>query len=241
MTKHIIIGTSGIGGALARQLAAKGNSVHLIGRDAGKLASLAAELGASHALADVTDAPALEQAIVAAGPEISGLAYCVGSINLKPAHRTTDADAMKDFEINALGALCAARAALPALKASKSPTASIILFSTVAVGQGFASHASVAMAKGAVEGLTRTLAAEWAPKIRVNAIAPSLTRTPLAAFMTANEATAQGIANMHPLQRLGEANEVAALAAFLLSDQAGWITGQVIGVDGGRSTLRVKA
>jgi NAD(P)-dependent dehydrogenase (short-subunit alcohol dehydrogenase family) len=241
MTKHIIIGTSGIGGALARQLAAKGNSVHLIGRDAGKLASLAAELGASHALADVTDAPALEQAIVAAGPEISGLAYCVGSINLKPAHRTTDADAMKDFEINALGALRAARAALPALKASKSPTASIILFSTVAVGQGFASHASVAMAKGAVEGLTRTLAAEWAPKIRVNAIAPSLTRTPLAAFMTANEATAQGIANMHPLQRLGEANEVAALAAFLLSDQAGWITGQVIGVDGGRSTLRVKA
>ena len=131
--------------------------------------------------------------------------------------------------------------AYPALKATASTTASIVLFSTVAVGQGFASHASVSMAKGAVEGLTLTLAAEWSPKVRVNAIAPSLTETPLASFMTANAATAQAIAAMHPLQRLGTAGEVAALAAFLLSDKAGWITGQVIGVDGGRSTLRVKA
>jgi NAD(P)-dependent dehydrogenase (short-subunit alcohol dehydrogenase family) len=241
MTKHIIIGTSGIGGALARQLSAAGHDLHLIGRNAEKVAALAAELGASHSVADVMDAAALEQAVQAAGASIDGLAYCVGTINLKPAHRTTDADALKDFEVNALGALRAAKAALPALKASASPTASIVLFSTVAVGQGFASHASVAMAKGAVEGLTRTLAAEWAPKIRVNAIAPSLTKTPLASFMTANDATAQAIAAMHPLQRLGEADDMAALAVFLMSAQASWITGQVIGVDGGRSTLRVKA
>lgn len=238
MSKYIIIGTSGIGGALARQLAGQGASLQLISR---KDSGLAAELGASLALADVTDAMALEQAVLAAGPVVDGLAYCVGTINLKPAHRTTDADVLKDFEVNALGALRAARAALPALKASTAATSSIILFSTVAVGQGFVSHASVSMAKGAVEGLTRTLAAEWSPKIRVNAIAPSLTETPLAAFMTASAATAQAIASMHPLQRLGTAQEVAAMAAFLLSDQAGWITGQVFGVDGGRSTLRVKA
>jgi NAD(P)-dependent dehydrogenase (short-subunit alcohol dehydrogenase family) len=241
MTQHIIIGTSGIGGALARQLSAAGHHTHLIGRDAAKLSALAQELRASHAVADVTDATALEQAVQAAGPAIDGLAYCVGTINLKPAHRTTDADALRDFDVNALGAFRAVRAALPALKASAQVTSSVVLFSTVAVAQGFASHASVAMAKGAIEGLMRTLAAELAPKIRFNAIAPSLTKTPLAAAMTANEATATAIANMHPLPRLGEASEVAALAAFLLSDQAGWITGQVIGIDGGRSTLRVKA
>ena len=241
MTKHIIIGTSGIGGALARQLSAQGASLHLIARDEAKVKPLAEELGASFVIADVTNSEALELAVQAAGTEVDGLAYCVGTINLKPAHRTLDADVLKDFELNALGALRAARAVMPAMKASLAATASIILFSTVAVGQGFASHASIAMAKGAVEGLTRTLASEWAPKIRVNAIAPSLTKSPLAAFMTSNETSAEAIAAMHPLQRLGEVGEIAALAAFLLSDQAGWITGQVIGVDGGRSTLRVKA
>jgi NAD(P)-dependent dehydrogenase (short-subunit alcohol dehydrogenase family) len=147
---------------------------------------------------------------------------------------------MKDFEVNALGALRAVRAALPALKASEQQTASVLLFSTVAVGQGFASHASVAMAKGAVEGLTRSLAAELAPKIRVNAIAPSLTKTPLASFMTSNETTAAAIAALHPLQRLGESEDIAAMASLLLSPSSGWITGQVIGIDGGRSTLRTK-
>jgi NAD(P)-dependent dehydrogenase (short-subunit alcohol dehydrogenase family) len=239
--KHIIIGTSGIGGALARHLATQGASLHLIGRNVEKLALLAAETKATHAIADVTDAAALDGAMQAAGSPIDGLAYCVGTINLKPAHRVTDADAMKDFEVNALGAFRAIKAALPALKASTQPNASVVLFSTVAVQQGFASHASVAMAKGAVEGLTRTLAAELSPKIRVNAIAPSLTQTPLASFMTSNEATANAIAAMHPLQRLGTSDEVAALAAFLLSEQSSWITGQVIGIDGGRSTLRVKA
>jgi NAD(P)-dependent dehydrogenase (short-subunit alcohol dehydrogenase family) len=237
MSKFIVIGTSGIGGALAQQLASQGHGLHLVTRNP---TPLAAELGATHAIADVSDATALEAAVQAAGSTVDGLAYCVGTINLKPAHRTTDADVLKDFEVNALGAFRAIKAALPALKAN-SETASVVLFSTVAVGQGFASHASVAMAKGAVEGLTRTLAAELSPKIRVNAIAPSLTKTPLAAFMTNNETSAAAIAAMHPMQRLGEAEEVAALAAFLLSDKSGWITGQIIGVDGGRSTLRVKA
>jgi NAD(P)-dependent dehydrogenase (short-subunit alcohol dehydrogenase family) len=118
--------------------------------------------------------------------------------------------------------------------------ASVVLFSSVAVAQGFAAHASIAMAKGAVEGLTRSLAAELAPKVRVNSIAPSLTRTPLALALTSNEALAKAVADTHALRRLGEAEDVAALAAFLLGPEAGWITGQVIGVDGGRSTLRTK-
>lgn len=142
--------------------------------------------------------------------------------------------------MNALGAFRAVKAALPGLKATAQTNASVLLFSTVAVQQGFASHASVAMAKGAVEGLARALAAELAPKVRVNAIAPSLTRTPLASGFTASEQTAAAIAALHPLPRLGTPDDAAALGALLLSPEAGWITGQVIGVDGGRSSLRVK-
>lgn len=240
MKKIVIVGTAGVGAALARSLSRSGHALHLIGRNADSLQRLGAELGATRAVADVTDAAALEAAVKAAGDQVDGLAYCVGTINLKPAHRTTDSDVMKDFDVNALGALRSVRAALPALKASQQATASVLLFSTVAVGQGFASHASVAMAKGAVEGLTRALAAELAPKIRVNAIAPSLTKTPLAAFMTSNETTANAIAALHPLQRLGETDDISAMASLLLSPSSGWITGQVIGIDGGRSTLRTK-
>jgi NAD(P)-dependent dehydrogenase (short-subunit alcohol dehydrogenase family) len=172
----------------------------------------------------VQDRDLLEAAILAAGPSIDGLCYAAGTINLKPFARLTDADAFKDFEINALGAFRAVQIALPQLKASPQKTASVLLFSTISVQQGFAAHASVAMAKGAVEGLTRSLAAELAPKIRVNAIAPSLTKTPLASFLTQSEPTAQAIAGLHPLQRLGEADDIAAMAALLLGpgDRRRW-------------------
>ena len=118
---------------------------------------------------------------------------------------------------------------------------SVVLFSTVAVQQGFPNHSIIAAAKGAVEGLTRALAAELAPHVRVNAVAPSLTRTPLAAALTQNEPMAKAIAAMHALPRLGEPEDMAACAAFLLSPDSGWVTGQIIGVDGGRSTLRTKS
>jgi NAD(P)-dependent dehydrogenase (short-subunit alcohol dehydrogenase family) len=235
----IIGGAGGVGSALARRMVASGRRVHLIGRDASKLAAIAGELGASSAVADVRDGAALKAAIEAAGPAIGGLAYAVGSINLKPLARLTEADFAADFQLNALGAALSVQAALPALKAAES-TPSVLLFSTVAVAQGFTAHASVAMAKGAVEGLTVALAAELAPKIRVNAVAPSLTRTPLAKALTGNEQMASAIAQMHALQRLGEPDDIAALGAFLMSDEAGWITGQIIGVDGGRSMLRTK-
>jgi NAD(P)-dependent dehydrogenase (short-subunit alcohol dehydrogenase family) len=235
----IVGGTGGIGSALARKLAASGRPLHLVARDAGRLSALASELGASFATADVTDPASLRSAIEAGGSSLSGLVYAVGTITLKPVSRVAPADAERDFRVNALGALAAVQAALPALRA-QGPGASIVLFSTVAVQRGFPMHASIAMAKGAVEGLTRALAAELAPEIRVNAIAPSLTRTPLAESLTKNAAMAEAIARQHPLRRLGEPEDAASLAAFLLSPESGWITGQVIAVDGGRAALEAK-
>ena len=238
--KFIIFGGSGgIGSALARRIAARRDLVHLVGRNGDRLSALASELNGSFAVADVMDRTQVQAAVADAGPEISGLAYAVGSITLKPFARLSDEDAVRDFQLNALGAFRAIQAALPGLKAG-SGVSSVLLFSTVAVAQGFPLHATIGMAKGAVEGLTLSLAAELAPRIRVNCIAPSLTRTLLAAGLTSNEQMAAAIAGLHPLQRLGEADDVAALGAFLLSQEASWMTGQIIGVDGGRSTLRAK-
>ena len=235
----IVGGTGGIGSALARRLAAAGRPLHLVAREAGRLSALASELDASFATADAADPASLRPAVEAAGSPLSGLVYAVGTITLKPLPRVAIEDAERDFRVNALGALAAVQAALPALRAC-GPGASIVLFSTVAVQRGFPLHASIAMAKGAVEGLTRALAAELAPEIRVNAIAPSLTRTPLAAGLTENPRMAESIARQHPLRRLGEPEDGAALAAFLLSADSGWITGQVIALDGGRGRLEAQ-
>jgi NAD(P)-dependent dehydrogenase (short-subunit alcohol dehydrogenase family) len=234
-------GSGGIGAATARALKARGYAVHLVGRDAGRLEAAARELEAGFTAGDVADHALYAQATEAAcaGGALAGLVYAVGTINLKPIARFNDADFLKDFSINALGAAKAIQAAAPALKQAED-TAGVVLFSTVAVAQGFAAHASVAMAKGAVEGLTLALAAELAPKIRVNCIAPSLTRTPLARALTGNEAMAKAIAELHPMQRLGEPDDIAPLAALLVSAEASWITGQIIGVDGGRASLRTK-
>lgn len=240
MAKIVIYGGSGgIGAATARLLHRKGFDLHLVGRDAARLASVAAGIGADFTVGDVTDDTLFARVAEAAGERLAGLAYAVGTINLKPLARLSAQDFARDFRINAEGAALAVQAALPALKAYEG-TASVLLFSSVAVGQGFTAHASISMAKGAVEGLTRALAAELAPKVRVNAIAPSLTRTPLAKALTGSEQMAGAIAGLHALGRLGEPEDVAGLAAFLLSTEADWITGQVMGVDGGRSSLRTK-
>lgn len=227
--------TGGVGSALARRLSEQGVELHLSGRDVDRLQALGRALSCPVSQADVLEEGAVDRVVSEAGDPIEGLVYSVGSVTLKPLGRISDADMLRDFRLNALGAASAVRSALPALK--RSGSASVVLFSTVAAGRGFAFHGSVAMAKGAVEALTRSLAAELSPAIRVNCIAPSLTRTSLTAGLIATDSAAAAMARAHPLQRVGEPEDIAATAAFLLSDQASWITGQVFGVDGGRSTL----
>ena len=169
--------------------------------------------------------------------KLDGMVYCPGSINLKPIRGLKTSDVLDEFELNALGAFKVFQSVLNKLKAASS--ASVVFFSTVAVQQGMPYHASISMAKGAIEGLTRSLAAELAPGIRVNAIAPSLTDTPLAGRLLSSDDRRQSSAQRHPLKRVGNPSDIASMAAFLLSDDAGWITGQVIGVDGGMSSLKV--
>jgi NAD(P)-dependent dehydrogenase (short-subunit alcohol dehydrogenase family) len=238
--KILVYGGSGaIGSTTARVLHSRGYALHLVGRDAAKLDAVAREVDATVTTGDVTDPALFERAANEARGPLDGLLYAVGTINLKSLQRLTEDDFLNDFRVNALGAAMAVRAALPALKQSDR-TASIVLFSSVAVSQGFSFHASMGMAKGAIEGLTVSLAAELAPKIRINAIAPSLVRTPLAAGILSSEQTVSAIASQHALQRLGTPEDIAALAVYLLSPDAGWMTGQVIGIDGGRSSTRTK-
>ncbi|KQT57453.1 MULTISPECIES: SDR family NAD(P)-dependent oxidoreductase [unclassified Aureimonas] len=238
MGRYLVLGAvGGIGEATARRLAKAGHDLVLTGRDAGAVEVLAEEIGAEAVVADVLSGGFTEAVAEASGDRLDGLLYAVGTITLKPFERLKDDDFLHDFRINALGAAKTVQAALPALKAAEAG-ASVVLFSTVAVDQGFAAHASIAMAKGAVVGLVRSLAAEFAPAIRVNAIAPSLTETPLGQKVAGNERMAEAVAKMHPIPRLGEADDMAAMAELLLAGGT-WITGQVIAIDGGRSTLRV--
>lgn len=229
----------GIGSALCRLLHAQGVELHLVGRTESKLIALAQEIEATYTVGDVTDATLFGKVAQEAGEPLDGLVYAVGTITIRSLARLSEEAFLNDFRVNALGAALAVQAALPALKKSAG-VAAVVLFSSVAASQGFVNHASIGMAKGAVSALTLALAAELAPKVRVNAIAPSLTRTPLGENMLGSEQMAASIAALHALQRLGEAKDIAALAAFLLLPQADWISGQIIGVDGGRSTLRTK-
>ncbi len=168
---------------------------------------------------------------------LDGLVYCPGSIHLKPFHRIMDEEFVEAFNLNVTGAIRVVRAVLPLLKNSQQ--SSIVFFSTIAVQQGMPFHTSIATAKGALEGLTRSLAAEFAPKIRVNCIAPSLTNTPLASRLLSSEEKKKASDERHPLKRIGEPDDLAMLATFLLSPQSSWITGQVIHADGGLSSIRV--
>ena len=170
--------------------------------------------------------------------KIDGLVYAPGSINLKPFNRLTEEDFRNDFEINVLGAVKIIQKLLSNLK--KSDNASIVLFSSVAAKTGMPFHASIATSKAAIEGLTKSLAAEIEEKkIRVNAIAPSLTETPLASQLLSSEERREASAKRHPLQKIGQPEEIAKMVVFLLSESGSWITGQTIGIDGGIGSLKI--
>jgi NAD(P)-dependent dehydrogenase (short-subunit alcohol dehydrogenase family) len=229
MSRNILLigGNSGIGLATARLLQAQGDTVIAAARHAGPLAELGIPVQPFDALAPTQ---------LELPPVIDGLVYLPGSINLKPFHRLGTEDFLTDFGINCLGAVSAIQSALPALKSA--PAASIVLFSTVAVVQGMPFHASISAAKGAVEGLARSLAAELAPKIRVNVIAPSLTDTPLASSLLNTDAKREASAKRHPLQLVGDPDHTSKLVAYLLSGDSAFLTGQTIRPDGGLSAVR---
>lgn len=226
----IVGGTSGIGQAIALQQS-KDNNCFVLSRNGPQGEPLQHTTYIKH---DVLN----ENLDIAKLPEqLHGFVYCPGSINLKPFHRFTGGDFMDDYRINVLGAINLLKSVLPKMKLADS--ASVVLFSTVAVSTGMPFHSSIAASKGAIEGLMRSLAAEWAPAIRVNAVAPSLTNTRLAAKLLATPEKIDASNKRHPLQRIGTPEDLAEMVGFLLSDAAAWITGQVMHVDGGMSSLRV--
>ena len=234
--KKLILGATGsIGSSLAKKIVADGGEVHLVGRDETSLSSLATELNSSFTVCDVLEENYSDKIFNDLGDSpVNGLAYCVGSIDLKPIKITKKSDFMQSFNLNLISAVEIIRRSSDSLKQNKG---SVVLFSTVAVRRGFTNHSIIASAKGAVEGLTVSLAAELAPNIRVNCIAPSISKSKIANFILKNEKMADSIAKMHPLKRVGEGSDSASVANFLLSDNSSWITGQILGVDGGRSSL----
>jgi NAD(P)-dependent dehydrogenase (short-subunit alcohol dehydrogenase family) len=232
--KYLIFGATGsVGSSLAEQLKNSGNNIHLVARNESEVKAIAEKLGCSYTVADVLEDGFIEK-VKSDINDIKGVAYCVGSIDLKPLRMVTEADMNKCMKLNLYSAIVVIKGYQESLKKNKG---SVVLFSTVAAQRGFTNHTIIASTKAAVEGLTVTLAAEFAPNIRVNCIAPSLSKSKIAEPMLKNSTIAEGIAKAHPLKRLGEGKDSAALAKFLITEDSSWVTGQIIAVDGGRSKL----
>ena len=234
--KYLIFGATGsIGSSLAQQLKDSNQEAHLISRNEDELKALSEKLGYSFTVADVLVEGFIDKIKSdLSASNIKGIAYCIGSIDLKPLKRVTESDMNNCMKLNLYSAIEAIQGFQDELKKNNG---SIVLFSSVAAQKGFTNHTIIATAKAAIEGLTVTLAAELSPSIRVNCIAPSLTDSKISQSMLKSAVVAEALAKAHPLKRLGNGDDSAALAKFLLSDESSWITGQIIGVDGGRSSL----
>ena len=234
--KYLIFGATGsIGSSLANQLKKSGyNNIHLVARKNTELENISENLDYTFSVADVLEDGFVEK-IKAEIKDVKGIAYCVGSIDLKPIKNVTEKDFHKCMKLNLYSAFDIIKGFQENLKKNKG---SIVLFSTVAARKGFSNHSIISSTKAAVEGLTVSLAAEFAPHIRVNCIAPSLTKSKISEPILKNAPIAEGIAKAHPMKRIGEGKDAAAMAKFLLTDESSWITGQIIGVDGGRSSIK---
>lgn len=231
MKSYLIIGaSSGIGKSLAEILAKSGDQVFGT--------YFETEVTSAHSNLSYSPLNVLDESwnLDFLPEALDGFVYCPGSINLKPFARIKPQEFLEDYQLQVVGLIKILQAVLPKIKASKN--SSIVLFSTVAVQTGFPFHTQVASSKGAIEGLTKSLAAELAPHSRVNAIAPSITDTPLAGKILNSDEKKEANAQRHPLKKIGTPEDIAEMAAFLLSDKSSWITGQILHVDGGISQLK---
>ncbi|BDE06719.1 short-chain dehydrogenase [Vulcanimicrobium alpinum] len=230
-------GSGGIGAELARRLRAQGANVAIVARSVERLNAVADETGAHAFPADVLDAEAFADTVKRIETdvgEIDGFAHAVGSVFLRPLHATSLEDWRTTFETNATSAFIALKAVMPLMMRRR--RGSVVLFSTVAASTGLPNHETIAAAKSAIEGLVRSASISYARYgIRVNAVAPALTRTPLSRSLWENEMTLKASVAMHPLGRIGEPGDIAAAAMYFLSDASAWTTGQILGVDGGLS------
>jgi len=236
MSKYLIFGATGsIGSNLAEKLYSSDKDVHLLGKDEEELKKLSSKLNCDHTVIDILNDDITK--IVKNNfddIDVSGIAYCVGSIDLKPLKSAKKEDFKKCLDVNFFPIIEIIQNLQDNLKKNKG---SIVLFSTVAVRKGFTNHAIISSTKGAVEGLTVSLAAEFAPNIRVNCIAPSLTDSKMSKPILKSKLISDGIAKSHPMKRIGRPEDAASMAKFLITDESPWITGQIIGVDGGKSSL----
>ncbi len=237
--KILVFGGSGsIGKALSIKLKENNYNPIILSRNESELKSISTEIKCDYRVCDVLNKDRIKEIAEEFKDQIFGVAYCVGSINLKPLKITKDEDFIDSFKINTLGAINVIKLNQESLSKNNG---SILLYSTIAVKQGFTNHTVVSTAKGAIEGLTLSLAAEFAPKIRVNCIAPSLTDAKMTQKIISNETIKKAIENMHPLPKIGSGHDFSDIGSFLLSDKNSWITGQIFHIDGGRSTLRIKS